>query len=294
MVNPLVALRLYLKSEMSLVSRRETATTPMAHSPSCSSSQSCCTQSVSAESHSALFLCCKLPSALHEMEEGAQPDPDWKVLLFTYPEFSHRKVWSRALPGFLPVLLFQKATLCSSPALGTDIRPSGFWVLLWGRLCKNVSKMRHNVKHVGGKRLCPLSLWAPMNSCPGHAISVCCCWRWGWCLPTLLAFAGLPKPRLVFIGILCLYSTSRVVGKVFNKRIGFIPFRKRKHATEVQASLRWCVLNSSGFTLQYPRGDIFSFSQNMGRSWVTEISLQLVLCFSFLVFSCVISASGRM
>lgn len=112
-VNSLGTLRLYLKSETSLVSWRETATIAMACGPNSSSSPSCRRLSVCAESHSTLFLRCSLPSALHKVEEGARTGPSWKVLLLTHAEILKRKIWNRALPWYLLVLFFWKAALSS-------------------------------------------------------------------------------------------------------------------------------------------------------------------------------------
>ena len=112
-VNSLVTPGLCLKSEMSPVSRRETATIAMACGPNSSTSPCCHRSSVCAESHSTLFLCCNLPSALHKVEEGAWTGSDWKALLLTHAEILQRKIWNRALPLNLLVLFIWKAALSS-------------------------------------------------------------------------------------------------------------------------------------------------------------------------------------
>lgn len=112
-VNSLVTLRLYLKSETSLVSWSETATIAMACGPNSSSLPSCHRLSVCAESHSTLFLCCNLPSVLRKVEEGAQTGPDWKMIILTHAEIFQRKIWNRALPRYLLVHFFWKAALSS-------------------------------------------------------------------------------------------------------------------------------------------------------------------------------------
>lgn len=107
---------------------------------------------------------------------------------------------------------------------------------------------------------------------------------------TLLVSVGHLKTCFTVIGTLCLHSTSRAVGKRFNKWVELSPSERESNALKFKLACN----ESSRFAALYLRAEVLSFPQNMGWSLMDGISLQLVPCSSFLVFSYVISTSGRM